>query len=60
MNQKDGHQSQTDGTQVLDKEDNQTSIFGIDCWSFKPDGLNSVLTEINARLDAILNSSIFY
>jgi hypothetical protein len=52
--------AETYETQVLDKEGNQTSNFGIDCWSIQPDGLNSVLTEINARLDTILNSSIFY
>jgi len=46
------------GTQVLHKEDTQTVIFGIDCWNIQPDGLNSVLNEINARLDTILDSSI--
>jgi len=52
--------TEINGTQILDKEDTQTVIFGIDCWSIQPDGLNSVLTEINARLDTILNSCIFY
>jgi len=47
------------GTQVLGKEDTHTVIFGIDCWSIQPDGLNSVLNEINARLDTILGISIF-
>lgn len=28
--------------------------------SIQPDDLNSVLTEINARLDTILNISVFY
>ena len=41
------------------EEDTQTVIFGIDCWSIQPDGLNSVLNEINARVDTILDSSIF-
>jgi hypothetical protein len=58
MNLKDGHQLQRQ--MVLNKKDTQTSIFGIDCWSIQPDGLNSVLTEINARLDTVLNSSIYY
>jgi hypothetical protein len=29
-------------------------------WSVQPDGLSSVLTDINARMDTILNGSVFY
>jgi hypothetical protein len=50
-------------------KDTQTSLSGMNCWRrdtvenslrIQPYGLNWVLTEISARLEIILNSSISY